>query len=268
MKDTLWGSGSEKGGVVNYEWAFIANWLIFGGLTLLYVDPFDLFGSKDDDDDDNVDPNPDEGIRFSGDDTDETIEGTEGNDLILGLGGKDEIQGGGGHDFLEGNTGDDSVFGGAGDDSIAGGAGTDQLFGGAGNDVISVDRLDGDAEWDRGDQETLSGEDGDDQLYFSGDDIATGGAGSDSFNMIFTPEDGPAHITDFEPSEDKLTFFTDFDPENPPEITVASDEDAQTTSIMIGDQETLKMDGVFSRDELDIELKEAKDLDPGNPATI
>lgn len=245
---------------MNYEWAFVANWLIFAGLTLLYMDPFDLF-SDDDDDEDNVDPNPEPGIRFVGDDTDQVIPGTERDDVILGLGGDDDIQGGAGRDYLEGNTGADSVDGGDGDDTISGGGGSDQLFGGAGNDVISVDRLDGDVDWDRGGQETLSGGDGDDQLYFAGDDIATGGNGADSFNMIITPDEGPGHVTDFVPADDKLTFYANFDPQNPPEISIQTDEDAQTTSVMLGDQETLRMDGVFTREELEIELKETDELD-------
>lgn len=254
--------GSRKKGIrVQYEWAFLANWLIFAGLTLLYMDPFDIFGSDDDDkDDDAVDPNPIDGIRVVGTNADEKIPGSEGDDILLGLAGSDTITSGAGDDYVEGNTGDDRLTGGDGDDTLAGGGGIDDIRGGAGNDVLGVDRLDADAEWDRGGAETLSGGAGDDLLYFSGDDLATGGEGSDSFNMVISPDQGPGHVTDFVPTEDKLTFYTEFDPENPPQITVAADEDGQTTSVMIGDRETLVLDGTFSRDELEIELKETRDL--------
>lgn len=247
--------------IVNYEWAFIANWLIFAGLTLLYVDPFDLFGNDDDDDDDRDDVDPKDGIQFVGTNEDEAIEGTEQDDILIGLGGADLIDAGAGDDYVEGNTGNDLIAGGAGDDTLAGGGGTDDVRGGAGNDVLGVDRLDADADWDRGGQETLSGGAGDDQLYFSGDDMAIGGEGSDGFNMVISPDQGPGHVTDFSPSEDKLTFYTEFDPEDPPHISVSADEDSQTTSVMIGDKETLTMDGVFTREELDIELKETSELD-------
>ena len=237
------GAGARRGIGVQDEWAFIANWLIFAGLTLLSMDPFDLFGSDDDDkDDDAVDPNPADGIRIVGANEAEEIAGTEGDDILLGL------------------AGDDRLMGGDGDDTLAGGCGTDDIQGGAGNDVLGVDRLDADAAWNRGGAETLSGSAGDDLLYFSGDDLATGGEGSDGFSMVISPDQGPGHVTDFVPTEDRLTFNTEFDPENPPEITVAADEDDQTTSVMIGARETLVLDGTFTRDELQIELKEAKDL--------
>lgn len=59
------GAGTRSGIGVQYEGAFIANWLIFAGLTLLSMVPFDLFDSDDDDkDDDAVDPNPADGIRI------------------------------------------------------------------------------------------------------------------------------------------------------------------------------------------------------------
>lgn len=106
---------------VQDEWAFIANWLIFAGLTLLSMDPFDLFGSDDDDkDDDAVDPNSADGIR---------IAGNESKDILLGLAGDDRITSGAGNDSVEGNTGDDRLMGGDGDDTLAGGCGTDDIQG-------------------------------------------------------------------------------------------------------------------------------------------
>jgi Ca2+-binding RTX toxin-like protein len=255
---------------MNYEWAFVANWLIFSALTLLFVDPFDLFSSDDDDGDDTTDVVDETtiGISFIGENTDDDIDGTDGDDIFLGLAGDDQITGGAGDDYIEGNVGDDTITGDAGNDSIAGGGGLDQLFGGAGDDVISSDRLDSDAEWDRGGAETLSGGDGDDTLYFSGQDVATGGDGADSFNMVVDTEDGPAHITDFSAADERLTLYADYDTENPPEITTVADSETETTSIMLGDQATVTLDGVFERDDLDIELKTEDDLELDHSADL
>lgn len=43
---------------------------------------------------------------------------------------------------------------------------------------------------------------GDDLPYSSRDGSATGGEGSDSFNMVISPDQGPGHVTDFVPAED------------------------------------------------------------------
>lgn len=92
--------------------------------------PFDLFGSDDDDkDDDAVDPNPADGIRIVGTNEAEKIAGTEGDDILLCIAG-------------------------------------------------------------------------DDLPYFSRDGSANGGEGSDSFNMVISPDQGPGHVTDFVPAED------------------------------------------------------------------
>lgn len=54
------------------------------------MDPFDLFGSDDDDkDDDAVDPNPADGIRIVGTNEAEKIAGTDGDDILLCLAGDD-----------------------------------------------------------------------------------------------------------------------------------------------------------------------------------
>ncbi|MCG6111684.1 MAG: type I secretion protein [Paracoccus sp.] len=238
---------------MGYEWAFIANWLIFGGLTMLYADPFDLFGSDDDDDradDDGRDP----GITRIGTDADEVIEGTERDDILSGMAGNDRLIGLGGDDALAGNTGRDTLEGGDGNDTLAGGGGTDLLLGGAGDDIISVDRLDREAIWTRGGAETLSGGEGNDFLFFTPDDIADGGTGQDSFNLILTPEGGPATISDFDPADDQLTLYAEFDPENPPLITVRFDEASQTTQVLLGDRQTLTLNGNFTAEQLAVRL--------------
>ncbi|WP_108502051.1 hypothetical protein [Paracoccus indicus] len=75
--------------------------------------------------------------------------------------------------------------------------------------------------------------------------LRTGGEGSDGFNA----------------SEDKLAFRTELDPEDPPQITVSADEDSQTTSGMLGDKETLTMNGVFASDDLQIGCKHIDELE-------
>ena len=54
------------------------------------------------------------------------------------------VNGGGGDDIVSGLNGDDTLYGGAGNDSILGGEGHDSLYGEQGNDTI-----DGGNGWDR-----------------------------------------------------------------------------------------------------------------------
>lgn len=81
---------------------------------------------------------------------------------LRGDDGDDRLVGGPGNDVLIGNDGHDSLFGGNGDDLLIGGAGNDLLVGDAGRD-------------------TLIGGEGDDRLIIDAQDVATGGAGADTF---------------------------------------------------------------------------------------
>lgn len=230
-----------------HEWAFIANALIFGGLTLfLATNPF-----SSDDDDGSI-----PGLNLTGTNGADRIDGTDGDDIILALGGDDLISGFGGNDWLEGNTGNDTIYGGTGDDSLAGGGGTDVIYGGPGNDVISSDRLDADADWARGGAEQLFGDAGDDQLLFSTDDIVSGGSGTDSFRMVYDVRGGPAQITDFDPAEDSLSLYAAFDETNPPVITVSADEDAAITSVAVDSRIVLTLRGVFTAEQLAVTLRQ------------
>lgn len=234
---------------MGYEWAFIANWLIFGGLTLAFMDPFDMFGSDDEPDEPET-----RGELINGTDADEELNGTDGNDTMLGSGGNDRLIGGGGSDIIEGNTGNDTIEGGEGDDFLAGGAGIDVILGGAGNDTISADRLDSDAVWTRGGAETLSGGEGDDVLYFTPDDIVSGGSGADVFHMVLPAQGGPAQMLDFNPAEDQLNLFATFDPENPPVLRIEQDATQQTTMVFLGDRQVLMLTGSFTAEQLAIRL--------------
>ncbi|MGP1680952.1 MAG: calcium-binding protein, partial [Giesbergeria sp.] len=84
-------------------------------------------------------------MSFTGNDTSETLKGTNdadtmhagaGNDTLQGLGGDDLLYGEGGEDTLRAGDGADKLYGGAGDDALYGDAGDDILDGGAGNDIL------------------------------------------------------------------------------------------------------------------------------------
>jgi Ca2+-binding RTX toxin-like protein len=73
--------------------------------------------------------------RFRGlKNTNDIIDGQEGDDRISGMSGDDLLRGGIGNDWLNGNKGNDILEGGDGDDILSGGSGKDTLTGGAGVD--------------------------------------------------------------------------------------------------------------------------------------
>ncbi|MEQ9586904.1 MAG: cadherin-like domain-containing protein, partial [Parvibaculaceae bacterium] len=106
------------------------------------------------------------------DNTKGELKGDDGNDTLYGRGGDDKLKGEDGDDTLYGGSGDDKLEGGDGDDILVGGTGEDELKGGKGEDVLF-----GGA----GDDE-LKGEDGSDLFIFesgNGDtDTIDGGSGS------------------------------------------------------------------------------------------
>lgn len=153
-----------------------------------------------------------------GDDTllggagDDVLQAGEGADSAAGQEGADWIDGGGGADTLHGGDGDDSLYGGEGDDWLTGGSdddlligaeGADTLDGGSGDDMLIAGTDDA--------MDMLNGGNGADVLLFSDGDIATGGAGSDLFQLEEIDPDAPlAQIADYDPSEDELVLL--FDP--------------------------------------------------------
>ena len=72
----------------------------------------------------------------TGNNRNNSLNGTRRRDWIDGRGGNDTINGRGGNDFLMGSDGNDTVNGGAGMDMLDGGAGNDMLDGGAGMDML------------------------------------------------------------------------------------------------------------------------------------
>jgi len=119
--------------------------------------------------------------------------------LIAGS-GDDTATGGQGNDNVAGGLGNDALHGNDGDDTLLGGQGHDRLFGGAGNDNIYGD--------DDTETDYLNGGQGNDQLHMGGNDIASGGAGSDVF--YHTTQSGTAEITDFDPSVDRIVLLAQY----------------------------------------------------------
>ncbi len=116
-------------------------------------------------------PDPDAGIVFTGDNSDNVVTGTEGDDTLSGGGGNDTITGGGGNDTLSGDAGNDILYGGAGNDSLDGGTGNDTLYGGAGDD-------------------SMAGGSGNDTIYADGgSDTVDAGAGDDLTVVTIDPNE-------------------------------------------------------------------------------
>ena len=189
-----------------------------------------IFGDQSD----SLTPTPEDFIASQN--SEDLLEGGEGDDTISGLGGDDQIFGNQGDDVLNGDTGTDRIFGGQGSDTVIGGAGrdfiegnreTDLLFGLDGNDIIrgnlgndlvfggnGDDILDGNRNSDQ-----VFGGDGNDMLdggtVTAGEeniDILTGGNGNDVFSL--RPANNTLTITDYVDGTDTFTIVVD-DPLDP-----------------------------------------------------
>ena len=169
-----------------------------------YAGDDDLFGglgrdkiSAEDGDDRVFGEGGDDALR--GMDGDDSLFGGADNDRLKGGAGADSLEGGEGNDVLEGGNQDDVLDGGLGNDRLDGGGGSDMLFGGEGSDTI-----------DGGNgADTVDGGDGADNIDVGHGDVATGGAGADSFR--FLGDFGVNTITDFEDGADlmRLTGLRD-----------------------------------------------------------
>ncbi len=116
---------------------------------------------------------------YTGNNGDNTINGSNGDDTIAGNGGEDTLSGGNGNDTISGGSGDDEIDGGNGNDGIDGGTGDDVLDGGNGDDAINGGD-DNDVIYGGNGGDTLNGGNGNDELYGqNGDDKLIGGAGDD-----------------------------------------------------------------------------------------
>lgn len=252
----------------SYQFAMLGNVLLTLLGASLLLDPFGLFKSDsesapaDQDQEVYLDDFADDFTGGDGVDTifggggDDVISGAGGDDYIFGGDGNDTVSGGTGNDTVEGNLGDDRLSGNDGDDLLHGGAGTDVLSGGAGNDVLSSDRLDSDADFSRGDNETLLGGEGDDRLVFSTGDTAVGGEGDDTFDLVVVDGEPPALIEDFDSNAESLSLY--YDPaefgDTAPVLTVSEDVDNGTSSVLLDDQPVLTLNGVSGLASGDVTL--------------
>jgi hypothetical protein len=80
-----------------------------------------------------------EGIVHVGDDTAESIPGTEGRDILCGYGARDVMRGHAAGDYIDGGTGPDVIFGDSGADRMFGRSGGDLMCArdGNGNDLVN-----------------------------------------------------------------------------------------------------------------------------------
>ena len=134
-----------------------------------------------------------------------------GNDTARGGSNGDLFYGESGNDRLFGYGGNDRLFGGDGDDRLDGGAGADKLFGG----------------------------DGADTLVLNAGDVASGGAGRDTF--IIKPSGDLITITDFELGSDTLTFHASTGLTSLSELTFT--DDSKGVLIQFGST-TIRLAGV------------------------
>ncbi|MCQ0969066.1 hypothetical protein MLD63_01280 (plasmid) [Paracoccus sp. TK19116] len=195
--------------------------------------------------------------RVNGSDQADYVLGGEGDDTISGANGADSLRAGAGEDVIDGGEDNDVILGEAGDDSLAGGTGADRIIGGAGNDVLSglgqsraaPSSLSESLE-DRGD--TLLGGMGDDTLWISAEDTATGGEGADLFavdHRVLQPGD-PAMITDYTPGDDAVVVYvrSSFDSASgglvAPELRAIGNAAGGYTTILADDVPVARVEGV------------------------
>lgn len=222
----------------------------------------------------------DGGDTLVGDRGDDTLIGGEGSDSLIAGEGADVLDGGAGNDSLLGGAdaetllggaGDDQIRAGFGDDVLVSGAGSDTLLAGGGNDTLyGVDLASPEPSEDAGTSNApldayvdfLNGGDGDDLIVLGAGDIATGGAGGDSFVLgDWISADDPAEIQDFTPSEDRLviTYPTD----GPlPDVGTAYDETLAAMLVYIDGNLVATLPGTESLAPEQIELVRENDIPP------
>mgnify|MGYP001800766235 FL=1 len=161
-----------------------------------------VFMAEDSLDDDTVDDGTTGDDTMPGDDTVPVVtlpldgQSNDGNDDFVspGPGTAANYDGGAGNDTLTGDDQNDTLIGGVGADVLSGAAGNDLLFS---TSAVAADAADTDAD-------TLGGGMGDDTLAIGNSDVATGGAGADSF-VLMDDATGTMTITDFDPAVDVIT---------------------------------------------------------------
>ncbi len=217
--------------------------------------------------------------QVEGTDGRDTLEGTTGRDNFLGGDGRDVISGFEGDDTLNGGAGFDFLFGGEGNDSLEsgpggpaasllyGGSGSDTLTGGDDRDALYAGGYEDYEEYrDSGffprgftaidtDADVLDGGGGDDQIFFSGNDTATGGTGADTFHIDNIDEiiaSGlPAVVADFDKSAGETIRLNARDVT--PTILISGDD---AIIQLDGDDIVVVQNGAATLEEDDILLEE------------
>lgn len=202
------------------------------------------------------------------------VEAKDGDDSVSGGTGDDIALGGLGHDSIYGQTGNDSLAGEEGDDSLIGGSGIDILSGGAGNDMLSGFSPDAGA---TGSMTTADGIDqlfggaGDDHILLGRGDLATGGAGQDSFTMDGRWRDGSGLFTinDYNAEDDQLTllYAPSIDPNTShptvPTVTVHLSADGESSVILLNGIAVAEVMGVTTLTAADVQLEADTETDTG-----
>ncbi len=152
--------------------------------------------------------------RIKGDNTANTLVGSDDVNVIYGYNGSDTLIGLGGNDTLIGGVRDDWLEGGDDDDLLRGDLNDDTLFGGAGQDRM---------------------------VGGKGDDVQTGGAGADVF-MFRGTDFGTDVITDFELNVDRLLLAESVDTSS--DVTSNGDGDAVLTL----SEGTITFEGITAAD--------------------
>ncbi|CTQ49974.1 calcium-binding protein [Jannaschia donghaensis] len=186
---------------------------------------------------------------------DDTLFGADGDDTLDGGQGDDVLQGQDGRDLLLGDSGDDLLLGGNDADLLFGENGQDTLRGGTGNDIlIGIESNAGvadDSVENAGD--TLDGGFGNDLILVGSQDVATGGAGADTFTFGTYIEAGrSATITDFDPDEDVLEVQYVPDLQAVPVISLM--EEDEDTLVALDGVEVMRIEGITGIDPATIRL--------------
>lgn len=175
-----------------------------------------------------------------GEDGADRLAGDAGDDALFGHNGADTLDGGEGNDTLLGGDGDDRLSDAAGDDWLSGGFGDDWLSAGAGADTLDGnegnDTLDGSiAGADEQGVDFLNGGDGDDVIALGNSDIATGGAGADTFALSDWLDNGDqmARIMDYVPADDQLVVVFDAEAHPNPQVTVEPVEGTEDVTVLL-----------------------------------
>lgn len=129
------------------------------------------------------------------------VQGGDAGELLMALGDGATIHGGNGNDYIYGGQGESTLSGGAGDDYIQ--AFTGRLENCQCTRVYSLNSFMGDLGTD-----VIDGGAGDDFIRVEQGDTVTGGTGSDTVSVYFSPDDiralPAAQITDFSPTDDLI----------------------------------------------------------------